>query len=166
MPSWRGGPTSTTCLTGSACWPLSDTSSASCLGTVLEGGKAAALHAHHRRSSDGDHVVADLRDRFDDVLASLEAAAGWRTERFQRPVLILGTLDGILTGIRQLRRTQPLEIEEREGLRVPTLAEMARIKTWLLYRGLAAPWKSWQHVATRGRFWAPVVARIALEPRP
>jgi hypothetical protein len=83
---------------------------------------------HHRRSSDCDHGVTDLRDRFDDVLSSLEAAAGWRTERFQKPVLILGAMDGILTGIRQLRRTRPLETEEREGLRVPTLAEMARIK--------------------------------------
>jgi hypothetical protein len=41
-------------------------------------------------------------------------------------------LDGVLTGIRQLRRVQPLETEEIEGLRVPTLAEMARIKAWLL----------------------------------
>jgi hypothetical protein len=47
-------------------------------------------------------------------------------------VLILGQLDGVLTGIRQLRRTEPLETEEIDGLRVPTLAEMARIKAWLL----------------------------------
>jgi hypothetical protein len=47
-------------------------------------------------------------------------------------VLILGRLDGILTGIRQLRRVEPLETEEVAGLRVPTLAEMARIKAWLL----------------------------------
>jgi hypothetical protein len=81
---------------------------------------------------DADHVLADLRDRFDDVLAALEAVAGWRTDRVQRPVLILGQLDGILTGIRQLRRTRPLETEEIDGVRVPTLAEMARIKAWLL----------------------------------
>jgi hypothetical protein len=37
-----------------------------------------------------------------------------------------------LTGIRQLRRVRPLETEEVAGLRVPTLAEMARIKAWLL----------------------------------
>ena len=41
-------------------------------------------------------------------------------------------LDGVLTGIRQLRRVEPLETEEIDGLRVPTLAEMARIKSWLL----------------------------------
>jgi hypothetical protein len=78
-------------------------------GSVLVGGSAAALHAGHRVSMDGE--------RFDDVLA---------------PVLILGQLDGVLTGIRQLRRTEPLETEEIAGLQVPTLPEMARIKAWLL----------------------------------
>lgn len=68
----------------------------------------------------------------DEVLAELEAAAGWQTSRVQRPVLILGRLDGVMTGIRQLRRTRPLETEVVGGLRVPTLAEMARVKAWLL----------------------------------
>ncbi|MFH1436897.1 MAG: hypothetical protein ABIJ56_14410, partial [Pseudomonadota bacterium] len=101
-------------------------------GSVLVGGTAAALHARHRRSLDADHVLSDLRDRFDQVLETLEAAAGWKTERIKRPVLILGRLEGIATGIRQLRRTRPLETQIVEGLRVPTLAEMARIKAWLL----------------------------------
>jgi hypothetical protein len=101
-------------------------------GAVLVGGTAAALHAGHRKSLDGDHVLEDLRARFDDVLAQLESAAGWQTSRVQRPVVILGQLDGVMTGIRQLRRTKPLETELVEGLRVPTLAEMARVKAWLL----------------------------------
>jgi hypothetical protein len=101
-------------------------------GAVLVGGTAAALHARHRRSMDGDHVVSDLRARFPEVLAELEAAAGWRTARVLPPVLILGSLDGILTGIRQLRRSAPLETEQVDGLVVPTLAEMARVKAWLL----------------------------------
>jgi len=101
-------------------------------GTVLVGGTAAALHAGHRKSLDGDHVLEDLRPRFDAVLAALEAAAGWQTARVQRPVAILGRLDGVMTGVRQLRRASPLESEVISGLRVPTLAEMARIKAWLL----------------------------------
>jgi hypothetical protein len=101
-------------------------------GSVLVGGTAAAIHASHRQSLDGDHVLVDLRDRFDEVLARLEAAAGWQTERLQRPVMILGSLDGIQSGIRQLRRKQPLAYEIVDGLRVPTLPEMARIKAWLL----------------------------------
>ncbi len=201
-------------------------------GAVLVGGTAAALHAEHRVSLDGDHVLQDLRPRFDEVLAGLEAAAGWRTDRIQRPVLILGQLDGVLTGIRQLRRTTPLDTEDIAGLRVPTLPEIARIKAWMLatrhtvrdyldtvvlferlgppgvtaaltpfdtiyrqdtttsalaevaerlaaavpgdiaqidlatYRGLRPPWNGWRHVAERGRFWAPVVARVALEQAP
>ncbi|MBL8805112.1 MAG: hypothetical protein JNN27_24150 [Planctomycetes bacterium] len=198
-------------------------------GAVLVGGTAAALHAGHRRSQDGDHVLADLRERFDEVLADLESAAGWRTSRVQRPVLILGSLDGVLTGIRQLRRTEPLETEVIAGLRVPTLAEMARIKAWLLatrhtvrdyldtvvlldklgderipaafarfdelyrqpngasvlsevaerlanaspgdraqaelgsYRGLRAPWNSWEHLAARGGHFARLLARVVMD---
>jgi hypothetical protein len=101
-------------------------------GAVLVGKTAAALHATHRFSADGDHVLEDLRTRFDEVLSQLEAAAGWTTRRVQRPALILGEMDGMLTGIRQLRRSRPLETEVIAGLRVPTLAEMARIKAWLL----------------------------------
>src|SRR5437870_5764578 len=75
---------------------------------VLVGGTASALYAGHRISLDHDHVLTDLRDRFDSVLAELEAVVGWDTARIKRPVLILGSLDGIETGVRQLRRSQPL----------------------------------------------------------
>lgn len=102
---------------------------------VLVGGTAAAHHAGHRVSLDDDHVVADLRERFDDVLSALEQTDGWVTARVQRPVLILGRLDGVETGVRNLVRRRPLEVEElRVGerwLRVPTLEEIARIKAWL-----------------------------------
>jgi hypothetical protein len=80
---------------------------------VLVGGTAAALHAGHRVSFDGDHVLADLAGRFDEVLADLESVAGWRTNRIRRPVLILGSLEGVLTGIRQLRRVRPLPSRRR-----------------------------------------------------
>jgi hypothetical protein len=198
-------------------------------GTILVGGTAAAIHAEHRISMDGDHVLEDLRERFDQVLAELEMASGWETERVQRPVLILGQFDGILTGIRQLRRMTPLETEIVAGLRVPTLPEMARIKAWLLatrntvrdyldtvvllerlgegkaagalatfdeiyrqpngaspltevserlaaakpedqseidlkdYRGLRPPWNDWLYVATCGRKWAAMIARLTMK---
>lgn len=67
---------------------------------VLVGGTAAVLYAKHRLSIDADHVLTDLRHRFDTVLTELEAVAGWKTARIQRPVQILGSLDGIETGIR------------------------------------------------------------------
>jgi hypothetical protein len=34
------------------------------------------------------------------------------------------------------------------------------------YRGLRPPWNDWAHVVERGRFWAPVVARVTMEGAP
>lgn len=103
---------------------------------VLVGGTAAALYAGHRLSADADHVLPNLAERFDRVLADLESVAGWKTARVQRPVQILGKLDGIETGVRQLIRDQPLETTriERYGvtLIVPTQEEMLRIKAVLI----------------------------------
>jgi hypothetical protein len=103
---------------------------------TLVGGTAAAIEAGHRRSADADHVLPGLTARFDEVLAQLEAAAGWQTARHQRPVVIKGQLDGIMTTVRNLRRITPLETREVETsggiLRIPTPAEILRIKSWLI----------------------------------
>lgn len=105
---------------------------------VLVGGSASALHAGHRVSMDADHVVEDLSRRFDTVLGQLESVAGWQTARVQRPVQILGRLDGILTGVRQLIRREPLETQvvqwRGHAITVPTPAEMLRIKAVLILR--------------------------------
>lgn len=106
---------------------------------VLVGGTAAAIHSGHRFSRDADHVLTDLRKRFDAVLASLESVAGWRTARVRAPVLILGSLDGIETGIiRQLVRSQPLETVEMhcsgQKVTVPSIAETLRIKAVLILK--------------------------------
>ena len=107
-------------------------------GAVLVGGTAAGLHAGHRTSRDADHVLTDLRSHFDLVLGQLESAAGWRTARVNRPVLILGSLDGIETGVRQLIRTEPLETTTLpvgdQQITIPTEAEILRIKGFLLLR--------------------------------
>ena len=105
---------------------------------VLVGGTAAAVHAGHRLSRDADHVLGDLRQRFDEILAQLESVAGWKTARVKRPVLILGSLDGIETGIRQLIRDEPLEtaavLVGGQSLTVPTEGEMLRIKGVLILK--------------------------------
>jgi hypothetical protein len=105
---------------------------------VLVGGTAAAIHVGHRLSRDANHVLTDLRGRFDEVLADLESVAGWKTARVQRPVQILGSLDGIETGVRQLLRDEPLETIQMEyhgqTLTVPTSAEVLRIKAVLILK--------------------------------
>lgn len=105
---------------------------------VLVGGTASALYAHHRLSQDADHVVTDLRSRFDQILAQLESVAGWQTARVNRPVQILGSLDGIETGVRQLIRQEPLETtvidHKGESIRVPTESEILRIKAMLILK--------------------------------
>jgi len=105
---------------------------------VLVGGTASAIHAEHRFSRDADHVLTDLRHRFDEVLAELESVAGWKTARVQRPVQILGSLDGIETGVRQLIRDEPLEtkVVDHHGaqITVPTEGEILRIKGVLILK--------------------------------
>ena len=105
---------------------------------TLVGGTAAAIDAGHRRSMDADHVVAGLTGRFDQVLAELESAAGWKTTRVKRPVEIFGSLDGILTTVRNQIRVAPLETTEitaaGQTIRVPTRAEILRVKAWLIVR--------------------------------
>jgi hypothetical protein len=105
---------------------------------VLVGGAAAAHHAGHRISLDDDHVLTDLNERFTHVLEALEQTEGWVTSRIRPQVLILGSLDGVETGIRQLIRRRPLEVEAvtvgGRPLKVPTLEEIFRIKAWLVLR--------------------------------
>jgi hypothetical protein len=40
-------------------------------GAVLVGGTASAIHAAHRFSRDADHVLTDLRPRFDEIIGEL-----------------------------------------------------------------------------------------------
>ena len=88
---------------------------------------------------DADHVVGDLRRRFEEVLAQIESVAGWRTARVAQPVMILGSLDGIETGVRQLIREDPLETttlttDGGMALTIPTAGEILRVKGVLILR--------------------------------
>ncbi len=106
---------------------------------VVVGGTAAALYAAHRLSSDHDHVLADLRDHFEIVLDALEADQAWATNRIIPGKVILGNLDGIEAGVRQMIRKVPLEIAliklpSGVPLRVPSADEILRIKAFLIVR--------------------------------
>lgn len=106
---------------------------------VLVGGTASALHAEHRLSLDHDHVIIDLAERYAEVVEAVEASESWVTSirASSPPLTLLGSLDGIEAGLRQLRRTRPLEVEEVDlgngaSVRAPTLPEMLRIKAYLV----------------------------------
>ena len=81
---------------------------------VLVGGSAAALYAGHRDSFDHDHVLQDLVDRYGIVLDAVEASEGWATSirSSKPPFTVLGSLDGVEAGLRQLRRSLPVETTE------------------------------------------------------
>ncbi len=106
---------------------------------VLVGGSAAVLYAGHRLSLDHDHVLADLSDRFEMVLEALEEDDGWATNRLVPGKVILGNLDGIESGVRQMIRRRPLETAEvglpsGATLAIPTQDETLRIKGFLVVR--------------------------------
>ena len=76
---------------------------------VLVGGSAAALHAGHRDSFDHGHVLADLVERYQEVLEAVEATEGWATSvrASKPPFTIMGSLGGVEAGLRQMRRQRP-----------------------------------------------------------
>jgi hypothetical protein len=101
------------------------------LGMVAVGGVAVALHCRHRFSTDVDCVTPLLSERFSEVVEALESWEGWKTNRRVAPVVILGERHRVELGIRQLRRTVPLQTAVARGLRVPTPREALRIKAFL-----------------------------------
>lgn len=106
-------------------------------GAVLVGGTAAAVHARHRVSMDHDHVIKDLAGHYDAALAALESIVGWRTKRRVRGKLVLGAIGAIDAGLRNQRRSAPLEtvtikVGGGRTLKLPTVEEMLRIKTYLV----------------------------------
>lgn len=106
-------------------------------GCIAVGGSAAALYAHHRVSMDTDHLLTDLRSRFDDVRESLERDEEWKTARVQAPVVILGSLGGIQVGFRQARHRGEIATQTVQtatgALVVPTLDEMIGMKGYMAY---------------------------------
>lgn len=108
-------------------------------GAILVGDTAAILYADNRESRDHDHVVSELADRFEMVLEAVEEDEGWATNRVTPGKVILGNLDGIDAGVRQMIRKAPLEVTEIAlpsggTLAVPTVEETLRIKAFLIVR--------------------------------
>ena len=67
----------------------------------------------------------------------MESIVGWRTKRRIRGKLPLGEIDGIDAGLRNQRRSAPLETTSVKApggrtLKIPTIEEMLRIKAFLI----------------------------------
>jgi hypothetical protein len=83
--------------------------------------------------------MSDLAARFEMILDALESDHGWATNRLVYGKVILGNLDGIEAGVRQMIRKRPLESAEiilasGATLLVPTADEILRIKAFLVVR--------------------------------
>lgn len=106
-------------------------------GAIALGGTVCAMYAQHRLSIDIDFVVPDLRPRFNEVREHLHEVPGWKEASARPPVLLLGSLDGVQVGFRQIRRTAPMQtvtVETSAGaLTIPTLEEMLVTKAFLIY---------------------------------
>lgn len=136
-------------------------------GAVLVGGTAAALYAGHRISFDHDHVIAALGRDYERATAALEAIAGWRTKRRVKGKLVLGGIEGIDAGLRNLRRSAPLEtttlrLKGGGELKIPTVGEMLRIKAFLLVERNAT--RDYLDVAALSHHLGLRAAARALEP--
>lgn len=73
------------------------------------------------------------------VLEAVEEDEGWATNRVTPGKVILGNLDGIEAGVRQMIRTVPLEVAvvtvpSGGEVTVPTVEETLRIKAFLVVR--------------------------------
>jgi len=105
-------------------------------GSVALGGTVCSMYAGHRISQDIDFGVSDLRNRFQEVRERLLELDGWKEARAQVPRLILGSLNGVEIGFRQLRRNTPVDtltVTTDAGLLVvPTYNEMLVTKAFLL----------------------------------
>jgi len=108
---------------------------------VLAGDAAMALRGRHRVTHSHEHVLADLVDRYETVLEAVEETEGWATSvrASKPPFTIMGRLGGVEAGLRQLRRSRPLETakvkvgdEDEHEVTVPTLAETLRIAAYLV----------------------------------
>ncbi len=84
----------------------------------LVGGTATAVHVRHRLSFDHDHVLIDCVERYGVVLEAVEASEGRDTNvrASSPPLTILDSLDGMEAGLRQLRRSRPLDLTCTFGL--------------------------------------------------
>ena len=99
----------------------------------------AELRAVVESAAKLQEAVPDLTRRYEMVLEACEATDGWATDYLasRPPYTILGALNDVEAGLRQLRRRLPLEVTELalsggRVLRLPTLDETLRVKAFMI----------------------------------
>ena len=96
------------------------------------GGTIAALYANHRISYDLDHLLMNLKGEFAEILELLDDVPGWKLAKKTTDKVILGSIDGVDVGFRQIRRKKPLATTviktPRGDWKVPTFGEMLNLK--------------------------------------
>ena len=96
------------------------------------GGTIAALYANHRISYDLDHLLMNLKGEFSEILELLGDVPGWKLAKKSPDKVILGSIDGVDVGFRQIRRNKPLATTviqtPRGDWRVPTFGEILNLK--------------------------------------
>ena len=135
-------------------------------GAILFGGTAAALHARHRFSLDHDHVIENLGRNYGKAIAGLESIVGWRTNRRIKGKLVLGDVDNVAAGLRNQGRSAPLEtmdisISGGRKLKIPTVEEMLRVKTFLVVQRNAT--RDYLDVAALSHHLGPAASARSLE---
>jgi hypothetical protein len=98
-----------------------------------------------------EHVLPDLRERFDEVLEQLESVAGWRTARVKRPVMILGS-HGVFAALANLDALYPQpggesalqQLQVQLGRPLPYDLEGTNLSE---YRRRDARWHDWCRVS-------------------
>ena len=129
-----------------------------------------ALYAQHRLSIDIDFVLQNLRGQFEEVRDRLLDAPGWQEARIRPPYLILGSVDEIDVGFRQLRRQSPIDtqvVQTKAGpLTIPTAQEMLAIKAFLTYdRNYTRDFYDFAELASRLRQEAVVSGLVSLDEK-
>ncbi|MGB6310354.1 MAG: hypothetical protein WBF89_21450 [Steroidobacteraceae bacterium] len=81
--------------------------------------------------------AALLQSKIPAAILALESIAGWHTHRRAKGKMVLGSVNKIAAGLRNQRRSAPLEtteimIGDGRRLRLPTIEETLRIKTFLV----------------------------------
>ena len=125
---------------------------------VLVGGTAVNILVPYRTSQDADHLVHNLASIWDRVLERLDEMAGWNFHSLREKHTIFGNVDGVHVSLMDDdiigQHGEPLEWHNATvmglPMRLPTLDDLVRIKSYLLlFRNMARDYADLS-VMTRG----------------